>query len=129
MLSITLVSLLIHTFAMQAQQASEIVHATHYGESYNGSPMGCISPNGSRQYYDSNNPTILAVGPTRYAEWPCGTQLLITGPAGTIQVTRTDSCPGCSHNVIDLSELGNELVCGSPPHTCRVTIQVMGDLK
>jgi hypothetical protein len=38
-------------------------------------------------------------------------------------VERQDACPGCGANVLDLSEAGNELVCGIPPHTCRVTIE------
>jgi hypothetical protein len=36
---------------------------------------------------------------------------------------RQDACPGCSAYVLDLSEAGNELACGIPPHTCRVTIE------
>mgnify|MGYP001579982932 CR=1 FL=1 len=95
-------------------------YATHYGESYNGQRMGC-----SGAPYRSEDPTILAVGPGRYAAWPCGTRLLVTGPVGEIVVTRQDSCPGCAPNVLDLSERGNELVCGAPPHTCRVTIRVL----
>jgi len=94
--------------------------ATHYGESFNGSVLGCGSG-----YYDSNDRSIVAVGPSRYDEWPCGTPLRVCGPAGCITATRQDSCPGCSENVLDLSEAGNELVCGAPPHTCRATIQVL----
>jgi expansin (peptidoglycan-binding protein) len=93
--------------------------ATHYGESYNGLRMGCGG------VYSSNDPTIAAVGPARYAEWPCGTTLEISGPDGSIIVQRTDSCPGCSATMVDLSESGNAAVCGSPPHTCRVTIRVL----
>lgn len=91
--------------------------ATHYGESYQGSPMGC----GGR--YSSFDPSIVAVGPSRYREWPCGTELIVEGPAGSIVVTRQDSCPGCSPNMLDLSEAGNATVCGAPAHTCPVTIR------
>ncbi|HWO73125.1 MAG TPA: hypothetical protein VNN21_06165 [Dehalococcoidia bacterium] len=92
--------------------------ATHYGESFAGQPLGC----GYGPYYPWDA-SIVAVGPSRYREWPCGTLLQVCGPAGCIVAVRQDSCPGCASNVVDLSEAGNELVCGSPPHTCRVTIQ------
>lgn len=91
--------------------------ATHYGAAYNGSPMGC----GGR--YSSDDVSIVAVGPSRYAAWPCGTQLVIDGPEGSIVVTRQDSCPGCAPNMVDLSEAGSVAVCGAPAHTCRVEIR------
>ena len=94
--------------------------ATHYGESYQGGVLGC-----GTGYYDTGDADILAVGPSRYEEWPCGTKLRVCGPAGCITATRHDACPGCSPNVLDLSEAGNELVCGIPPHTCRVTLQLV----
>jgi hypothetical protein len=94
--------------------------ATHYGVSYQGGVLGC-----GTGYYDTDNPDIVAVGPSRYEEWPCGTMLRVCGPAGCATVTRHDACPGCSANVLDLSEAGNKLVCGDPPHTCRATIQVV----
>jgi hypothetical protein len=93
--------------------------ATAYGPAYNGQKMGCGG------VYSSDNPTILAVSPARYAQWPCGTQLQVCGPAGCLIVTRQDACPGCYANLVDLSEAGNAAVCGSPPHTCRVTLQVV----
>lgn len=121
--------------------------ATHYGESYQGLPLGCgpfwryarelgLNPTFSREQhgvgngvwdgvYRTDDPTIAAVSPDRYAEWPCGTKLLVCGPAGCAPVMRVDSCPGCSANVIDLSESANHLVCGVPEHTCRVTIEVI----
>lgn len=93
--------------------------ATHYGESYNGQTMRCGG------IYSSDNPNIAAVSPARYQEWPCGSKIQICGPAGCHTVTRTDACPGCYANLIDLSESGNRLVCGIPEHTCRVTIQLI----
>ena len=93
--------------------------ATHYGEAYNGRGMGCGGT------YWSDDASIVAVGPGRYSAWPCGTVLLVRGPAGEILVRRQDSCPGCGHNVIDLSERGSELVCGAPAHTCAVEIQMV----
>lgn len=96
-------------------------HATHYGPSYNGQPMGCPGAG----FYSSADPTIAAVGPARYAQWPCGTQLRLCGPAGCATVTRRDACPGCAPNVVDLSEAANSLVCGAPPHTCDITIEVL----
>ena len=95
-------------------------HATSYGASYNGHSMGCGG------VYSSNDVTIMAVSPARYREWPCGTRVQVCGPAGCIVVTRQDACPGCYANLVDLSEAGNAAVCGSPPHTCRVTLQLVG---
>jgi hypothetical protein len=94
--------------------------ATAYGVSYQGGVLGC-----GTGYYDTGNPDIIAVGPSRYAEWPCGTKLRVCGPAGCIIATRHDACPGCSPYVLDLSEAGNKLVCGDPPFTCRATMQLI----
>lgn len=83
--------------------------ATHYGISYQGQTMGC----GGR--YDTENTSILAVPPSLY-HIPCGTQFIVTGPVGSIHVTRQDSCPGCDRStpsMIDLSEAGITQVCGS----------------
>lgn len=90
--------------------------ATYYHPMYNGGTTSC------GQTYWASDPTAAAVGPARYDEWPCGTQLLITGPSGSTVVTRQDKCPGCSATKIDLSERGSTLVCGRPT-TCSVTIQ------
>ena len=73
--------------------------------------------------YDTADPTIVAVSPDRYESWPCGTRLRVTGPAGTQDVVRTDSCPGCTGNWLDLSEAGHERVCGVG--TCEITIEVL----
>lgn len=97
--------------------------ATHYGAHYQGRPLGC-SGFGT---YDTDNPYILAVSPARYADWPCGHKLLVTGPAGSHVVVRSDSCPGCHRNTIDLSEAGVLAVCGGV-HTCEVTIHDLGRL-
>lgn len=96
-------------------------YATHYGPSYNGSPLGCAGYG----VYRSGDPTIVAVGPARYREWPCGTLLRLCGPAGCAVVVRKDSCPGCGPYLLDLSEAANTAVCGSTPHTCRVSIEVL----
>ncbi len=95
-------------------------YATHYGESYNGSPLGCgFGP------YSSANPTIVAVGPARAGSMPCGTSIQVCGPAGCIVAMRQDSCPGCSAYVLDLSEAGNAAVCGAPAHTCDITFRAL----
>ena len=100
-----------------SQQQPETYRATHYGEQYNGSKLGCPGTG----VYSCSDISIAAVGPNDYARWPCGTSLLITGPNGSIQVTRQDSCPGCN-GMIDLSEAGHERVCGIG--TCSVEIQL-----
>jgi ribosomal protein S27AE len=95
--------------------------ATHYGESYHGGVLGC-----GTGLYDTEDTDIVAVGPARYAEWPCGARLRVCGPAGCVIATRQDACPGCGSGVVDLSEAGNRLVCGDPPHTCGATVQLIG---
>jgi rare lipoprotein A (peptidoglycan hydrolase) len=96
------------------------MRATHYGASYHGQRMAC------GQLYSTSDPTIAAVSPLRYQQWPCGTQLQVTNQATgvTITVTRQDSCPGCASygsEMIDLSEAGHALVCGTG--TCSVQVQ------
>ncbi len=126
----------------------ERVTATHYctgysGCGYEGNSLGCGGT------YSSFNESIVAVGPSRYAEWPCGTQLRVCEAATgrtlaqepntqeaygaglsrvqtlrCISVVRQDSCPGCSHYLIDLSEAGFERVCGPlSVGVCEVTIE------
>jgi hypothetical protein len=92
--------------------------ATHYGPRYGGQSLGC-----GAGVYTSDNPLIVAVGPARYREWPCGTTLQVCGSAGCIQGTRVDGCPGCSAYLLDLSEAGIALTCGDQSNVCRVQIQ------
>lgn len=113
MLSINLMLVIGTTNMVGAQEQFK---ATFYGYEYNGRRMGC------GDIYYSSNPQIAAVDPTHYGVWSCGTQLEVIGPAGSIIVTRTDSCPGCSSNMIDLSESGIESVCGIIA-TCNVTVK------
>lgn len=70
--------------------------------------------------YNTNDVTIIAVGPAYYAQYPCGTPLLIEGQAGSIIGVRKDSCPDCTYQ-IDLSEAGIRQVCGSLG-SCQVTV-------
>jgi len=88
--------------------------ATRYGESYNGRPFGCFDlvrgiPVG---VYSSDEPSILAVSPPRYTEWPCGTELELCSQLACLNVVRVDSCPGCGANHVDLSESGIAHLCG-----------------
>ncbi len=91
---------------------------THYGVSFNGQSMGCGFGN-----YSSANPEIIAVGPDRYSQWPCGTALRVCGDSGCIIGIRQDACPGCGPNHLDLSESGIGIVCGDQASVCRVSIE------
>lgn len=84
--------------------------ATRYGESYNGSPVGCSGYG----VYSSSKPAILAAPPSRYTSWPCGKRLTIYSPATgvSLSVVRVDSCPGCHLMHVDLSEEGLRILCG-----------------
>ena len=93
--------------------------ATYYHPSLAGGPLGC----GYGPYWPSD-PTVVAVSPARYREWPCGTEFQISGPAGTIRATRKDACPGCGANHVDLSSAGSTAVCGRPV-TCTVELRVL----
>lgn len=96
-------------------------HVTHYGDAYNGYSLGCgFGP------YSSDDPTIVAVGPAREAEWPCGARLEVCGPGGCIVAMRKDGCPGCGPSTIDLSEAGLLKVCGPGTGACRARIQLLG---
>lgn len=101
---------------LAAAQPEASGRATHYGVSYQNQRMGC----GGR--YSTWDTSIIAVPPSRYAAWPCGTALVVTGPAGQIVGTRQDSCPGCDAAgvIVDLSEEGHRRVCGVG--TCWVTV-------
>lgn len=91
--------------------------ATFYHPSLAGGPLGCgYGP------YRPSDPTVVAVSPARYREWPCGTEFQITGPAGSMRAMRKDACPGCSANHVDLSSAGSTAVCGRPV-TCTVQVR------
>ena len=108
------------------------MEVTHYCRGYEdcpyaGQPLGC-----GDGVYDPYNPIIVAVGPSRYAEWPCGVVLRMCASVGNKrpdggvymeassgepevhtwlrcnEVIRSDSCPGCGHYLIDLSEAAFE---------------------
>jgi hypothetical protein len=92
---------------------------TRYGRSYAGQSLGC-----GTGVYDPEEPAIIAVGPSRNSDWPCGAVLRVCGPGGCIVGVRHDSCPGCGPYVIDLSEAGIEIVCGyAGASSCPVRIQ------
>jgi hypothetical protein len=95
------------------------VAVTHYGPSFNGQKLGC-----SDSRYASVNGGIIAVGPERSTEWPCGTVLRVCGPGGCMVGERQDGCPGCDAYHIDVSEEGLYLVCGPGSGVCRASVEV-----
>ena len=97
----------------------EDVAVTHYGDAFNGQTLGCGGGT-----YSSDNGGIVAVGPERNQEWPCGTVLRICGPGGCMIGERVDSCPGCDGYHVDLSEEGLYLVCGPGTGVCRASVEV-----
>jgi hypothetical protein len=92
---------------------------THYGAHYNGQTLGC-----GTGVYDSDDATIIAVGPARDRQWSCGTLIQVCGTVGCIMALRQDSCPGCDANHVDLSEAGITAVCGEGVSLCDVHLQV-----
>lgn len=92
--------------------------ATYYHPSLTGNNLGCTQPHGGK--YWPWDDSIAAIGPSNYANYPCGTRIIVHGPAGSHIVTRRDSCPGCGHNHIDLSEAAIQLVCGGT-YSCKVS--------
>jgi hypothetical protein len=90
---------------------------THYGASYQGSTLACGGA------YDTDDPSIIAVGYGRGAAMPCGTYIQVCGPGGCIVGQRQDTCPGCGPFVIDLSEAGIAAVCGDGAGRCEATFQ------
>ncbi|MPZ49468.1 MAG: hypothetical protein GEU75_09260 [Dehalococcoidia bacterium] len=97
---------------------------THYGAQYNGQPLGC-----GKGTYASADTSIIAVGPARNREWPCGTLISVCGPTGCILTVRQDSCPGCGPYHADLSEAGIARVCGEGVGLCKVELQVMREVR
>ena len=92
--------------------------ATRYGVSYQGQPLGC-----GAGFYDTTEPSTVAIGPDYSGAWACGTQLRICGRAGCILGIRVDYCPGCVGQHIDLSEAGLWKVCGDQADICTVEVE------
>jgi hypothetical protein len=98
---------------------------TSYNDALAGSTLGC---NGYG-VYNPDDPTVIAVGPDYYEEWPCGTRLGLCGidaQSGVITNCivgiRQDSCPGCISIHLDVSRAAFELLCGPGVIRCAVAI-------
>lgn len=120
LVSVVLLWLVNGGYTSNAQAQGQEFRATHYGTSYNGSPLGCAGYG----TYSSSDTTILAVGYPYSLQWPCGAVLELEGPDGrSLTVIRQDTCPGCGSGLLDLSEAGITQVCGG---LGGCTIRVIG---
>ncbi len=106
--------------------------ATRYGESFAGQPLGC-----GRGVYDPRALDIVAVGPERDEQMPCGTRLrLCAAPGGAtvggrcLRAYRQDFCPGCRGDHVDVTEAmlaylaGVRWPAGTPPPVDRLEVTV-----
>lgn len=78
--------------------------ASYYAQIFEGGRTACGT------VFSHSDPTVAA---TRTGGWACGTRLTLTGPAGTLTVTRLDGCGGCGPTDVDLSMAGFQRVCGA----------------
>jgi len=89
--------------------------ATPYWDGLAGNYQSCGA------VFDPADTTVLAVSYAYTQSIPCGTALKVCGTAGCIDVVRSDLCPGCEANHIDLSRAGFTAVCGAVSN-CNVTV-------
>jgi len=92
--------------------------ATPYSDSLAGNSLGCQN----RGVYNPADLTVVAIGPARAAQYPCGTPLQVCGANGCISASRKDSCPGCGTNGIDVSRAAFKVLCGAV-NSCQVTVK------
>jgi LysM repeat protein len=92
-------------------------YASSYHDSFTNKPMGCMGAG----LYKPTDTTIVAVGPSMYSQFPCGTSIEVCGPKGCLTGLRKDSCPGCQGYHVDLSRAGLTAVCG--PNACDIRLR------
>jgi len=92
-------------------------YASSYADSFTNKPMGCIGAG----LYKPTDTTIVAVGPSMYDQFPCGTSIEVCGPKGCLAGVRKDACPGCQGYHVDLSRAGLTAVCGS--NACDIRLR------
>ena len=84
---------------------------------FTGRSMGCTGAGP----YKPTDVTIVAVGPSLYDQFPCGTNIEVCGPKGCLTGQRKDACPGCKGAHVDVSRAGLAAVCGV--NACEVRVR------
>ena len=70
----------------------------------------------------------VSLGAAQYAGGAaCGSYLEVTGPAGSVRAEVVDSCPGCSHGGIDMSEAAFARVARASAGTAGVSYTLVRD--
>jgi expansin (peptidoglycan-binding protein) len=74
------------------------------------------------------NGLYVSLGPPQYAAGSaCGSYVDVTGPAGTVRAEVVDSCTGCTHGGIDMSEAAFSRVANPAAGTAVVSYRLARD--
>jgi LysM repeat protein len=95
--------------------------AMPYSDSLTGNSLACPAAG----FYSPNDFTVVAFGPARSAQFPCGSPIEVCGLTSCITGLRKDSCPGCSPDGIDVSRAAFRLLCGSAANSCSVRVRTL----